>query len=97
MAKRVGGLRRKTKSKLKKTLQKRGKISITKYLQTFKEGDRVMLSWEGAVQKGIYHPRFYGKTGVIDRKIGSRCYEVKIWDGGKQKTLIIHPIHLKRL
>jgi len=97
MAKRVGGLRRKSKFKLRKPMQKRGKISITRFFQTFKQGDRVLLSWEGAVQKGIYHPRFYGKMGLIDKKIGSRCYEVKIKDGGKEKTLIIHAIHLKRL
>tara|TARA_Y100000310_G_C20057825_1_gene523561 strand:- start:185 stop:331 length:147 start_codon:yes stop_codon:yes gene_type:complete len=47
------------------------------------------------VQRGMYHSRFYGKSGSIKGKQG-RCYEVLITDGSKQKTLIVHPVHLKR-
>ena len=95
MTQRIGGFRRKTRAKFRKNIHDRGKISIARYLQTFKPGDRVSLSAEPAVQKGMYHPRFHGKTGLITNKKGS-CYEVLIGDGGKQKSLIVHPIHLRK-
>ena len=93
MVKRIGGLRRKTRYKFSKEKRRRGKISITKYFQTFKAGERVYLSVEPAVQKGMYHPRFMGKTGIIKSKRG-RCYEVMINDIGKEKKLIVHPVHM---
>ena len=94
--KKTGGLRRKTRYLFKKHKKQKGKISLSRYLQTFKQGDKVRLTVEPAVQKGMYHPRFYGKTGIIQTKKG-KCYDVLITDGGKQKTLIVHPIHLKRV
>ncbi len=95
MVKRIGGIRRKTRYKFRKEKRSKGKINITKYLQLFNAGDRVYLHTEPAVQKGMYHPRFMGKTGVIKGKRG-KCYEVMINDLGKDKTLVIHPIHLKK-
>jgi len=94
MVRRTGGFRRKTRSKLRKNIRDKGKISIRRYLQSFKKGERVFLGSEPAVQKGMYHPKYYGKAGLIKNKRGN-CYEVLIKDGGKEKTLIIHPIHLK--
>ena len=96
MAQRTGGFRRKTRDKLKKGLREKGKISLTKYFQTFSEGDKVCLKGEPAVQKGMYFPRFHGKNGIIKGKSGS-CYEVKIKDGDKEKLLIVHPVHLKKV
>ncbi len=94
MTKRIGGFRRKTRNKLKKNIRKRGKISLTRYFQEFNENDRVILSAEPAVQKGMYFPRFHGLTGIVKGKKGN-CYEIIIKDGGKQKTLVVHPVHLK--
>lgn len=95
MVQRKGGFRRKTRHKLKKNVRAKGKISIRRYSQVFNNGDRVILKAEPAVQKGMYFPRFHGKAGVINGKRG-KCYEVLIKDGGKKKTLVIHPIHLKK-
>ena len=95
MVQRKGGIRRKTRYKLRKEKRARGKISLTRYFQTFKSGDRVYLGVEPAVQKGTYHPKFMGKSGVVKGKRG-RCYEIMINDLGKEKKLIIHPVHLKR-
>lgn len=95
MAKRVGGFRRKTRSKLKKNVRERGKISIRKYFQSFNIGDKVILKAEPAVQKGMYFPRYHAKHGVVKGKAG-KCYEVMINDQKKEKTLIVHPVHLKR-
>ena len=68
MVRRTGGFRRKTRSKLRKNVKDKGKISIRRYLQSFKNGERVFLSCEPAVQKGMYHPRYYGKAGLIKNK-----------------------------
>ena len=95
MVKRIGGLRRRTRYKFRKERGKKGKISITRYFQSFNAGDRVYLGVEPAVQKGMYFPRFMGKAGIIKSKRG-RCYEVKINDLGKEKILIVHPVHLKK-
>lgn len=95
MAKRIGGFRRKTRNKLKKSLRDKGKISINKYFQEFKIGEKVLLKAEPAIQKGMYFPRFHSKTGLVKGKKGS-CYEIIIKDGGKAKMLIVHPIHLQK-
>ena len=95
MVKRIGGIRRKTRYKFRKEKRSKGKLSITKYLQSFDVGNKVYLHVEPAVQKGMYHPRFMGKSGIIKRKRG-KCYEVTINDLGKEKTLIVHPVHLKK-
>jgi len=95
MVQRAGSFRRKTRSKLRKNIKDRGKISIKNYLRSFKKGERVILKAEPAVQKGMYFPRYHGKSGLIKSKRGN-CYEVLIKDGGKEKTLIVHPIHLKK-
>ncbi len=95
MVKRIGGLRRKSRYKFRKEKRQRGKISITRYFQSFNAGDRIYLSVEPAVQKGMYYPRFMGKTGIVKGKRG-RCYEILINDIGKEKTLIVHPVHLKK-
>ena len=94
MAKRIGGFRRKTRHKLQKSKSEKGKISITKYFQKFKEGDKVLLKAEPAVHTGMYMPKYHGKVGVV---IGTQghCYKVTIKDGGKEKMLIVHPIHLR--
>ena len=95
MVKRLGGIRRKTRYKFRKQKRARGKISMTRYFQSFAPGDRVYLTVESAVQKGMYHPSFVGKSGIVKGKRG-KCYEVTINDLGKEKTLVIHPVHLRK-
>ncbi len=96
MVTRIGGFRRKTRHKLSKPVRKKGKISLSKYFAEYKEGQKVQLAAEPAVQKGMYFPRFHGKVGIIGEKKGN-CYEVMIKDIGAKKTLIVHPVHLKKV
>ena len=96
MVQRTGGFRRKTRHKLSKPRRSRGKISVKKFFQSFEKGDKVVLSAEPAVQKGMYFPKFHGKTGIIKKKIG-RCYKLLIKDDKKEKNLIVHPVHLKKI
>ncbi|MDP7610310.1 MAG: 50S ribosomal protein L21e [Candidatus Woesearchaeota archaeon] len=98
MVKRTGGARRKTRNKFSKNIREKGKISLRKYFQEFKEGEKVLLKIEPSIQKGVYFRRFHSKVGVIKEKKGS-CYSIVINDmkKGKQKTLVIHPVHLKKI
>ncbi len=93
---RLGGVRRKKSALLTKRSRNKGKISHRAYLAEFKEGDRVALQYEPAVFKGTYCPRFAGKSGTITTKLGT-CYEVKIKDMNKEKKIIVHPVHLKKI
>ena len=93
--KRVGGFRRRTRHMFQKKLRQKGKISLQKYFQEFKVGDKVLLAAEPAVQKGLYFHRFHSRVGTVEGKRG-HCYQVRIKDLGKQKTLLVHPVHLKR-
>ncbi len=95
MVTRIGGFRRKTRYKFKKKRKFKGKLSLKRFLQRLEEGDRVTLNLESAYQKGMYHPRFHGKSAIVTGKIG-RCYNVLIKDGQKEKTLIVHPVHLRK-
>jgi large subunit ribosomal protein L21e len=96
MVKRTGSTIRKARKKNVKPIRSRGKLSLTKYFAKFKDGEQVVLKAEPAVQGGMYHLRFHGKVGIVKSRQGE-CYKVAIKDGSKQKTLIIHPSHLKRV
>ena len=95
MAKRTGGARRKTRGKLSKDVRTKGKVSLKRYFQEFKDGDKVYLVAEPAIQKGMYFRRFHGKAGKIVGKQGSNYY-IQIKDGNKTKKVLSHPIHLKK-
>ncbi len=96
MVTRRGSRIRKSRKKLTIPLRKKGKLPITKYLAKFEDNSKVILKRAASVQKGIYHMRFHGKVGVVEGKQGM-CYKVTIRDGSKQKTLIVHPVHLKKM
>ena len=95
MVKRIGTSRTKTRHKLQKSKREKGKVSVSRYFQSFDQGARVVLKAEPAIQKGMYFPRFHGRVGTVLKKRGE-CYEIEIKDLGKTKTLIVHPIHLKQ-
>ncbi|MBW2972144.1 50S ribosomal protein L21e [Candidatus Woesearchaeota archaeon] len=96
MVQRMGGFRRKTRAKLKKPRREKGKMSQRRFLQKFDAGDRVKLTAEPAYQKGMYFPRFHGMIGVVKGKQGD-CYNVEIKDQNKEKVLIVHPVHLRKV
>lgn len=96
MVKVVGGFRRKTRHKLKRDKADRGKLSISKYFQKFSVGDKVAFKANPVLQTGMYNPRYHGMVGSVKGMKG-RCYEVTVTDGGKEKTMIVHPLHLRRV
>lgn len=94
--KRIGGFRRKTRKKLKKNIHLKGKISLRRYFQALKIGDKVCLAAEPSIQKSMYYPRFHNIIGTVKAKRGT-CYEILIKDKNKEKIVITHPIHLKKI
>ena len=96
MVKRIGKSRRKTRHKLSKNIRAKGKMSLTRFLQSFNKGDQVVLKMEPSYQKGGYFPRFHGRSGIIKAKKG-RCYDVAIKDINKNKIVLVHPVHLRRV
>ncbi|HYD02885.1 MAG TPA: 50S ribosomal protein L21e [Alphaproteobacteria bacterium] len=96
MTTRMDGFRKRTRGKFRKDQGLKGKISIRKFLQSFAVGDKVYLSVEPAYQKGMYRPKFMSMSATVLNKKGT-CYEVRINDQGKDKTLIVHPVHLTKV
>ena len=95
MVKRIGTSQRKTRHKFTKHHRQRGKMSVNHYLQQLNSGDTVNLIIDSAVQHGRFFSRFHGMTGTVTGQRGF-CYEVRINDHGKEKTVYVHPIHLKK-
>lgn len=63
-------------------------------VQEFDEGQMVHLAIDPSVSDGRFHPRFSGHTGRVLGTQG-RAYKVEITDGGKDKTIIVKPAHLR--
>ena len=79
----------------RKQMKTKGKIKLSQYFQAFKTGDRVTVIRELALRPK-FPKQLQGRSGVIDSKRGD-SYLVKIKDLNKEKTYIIHPVHLKKL
>ena len=95
MPKRLAGFRKRTRHKLQKSARNAGKISLKRFFQKLLVGDKVSLNAEPAVHGGLYRMKFHNKNGIVVGMKG-RCYEVAVKDGGKTKTFIVHPVHLKK-
>ena len=79
----------------RKKQREHGKIKLSRYFQDFKKGDVVSVVRELAVQPK-FPKQIQGRAGVIEGKRG-KSYIVKIKDLKKEKTYIIHPVHLRKL
>lgn len=96
MVQRKGGSRRGSRNVFKKHFRKRGKISLSRYFTKFNAGEKAVLSAEPAIQTALYHVKFHGKIGTITGQCGE-SYKIKVRDGGKEKILYVHPVHLKKV
>merc|ERR1711868_249826 len=59
------GIRRGTRYMFSKAFRKTGTIGLARYMHIYKRGDIVDIKGDGAVQKGMPHKYYHGKTGVI--------------------------------
>ncbi len=83
-----------TRKKLSNKPRERGTSPPQRAIQDYDVGQKVHLKLDPSVQDGRFHPRFNGHTGEVVGKQG-RAFKVEITDGGKQKTLIAKPAHLR--
>ena len=79
----------------RKKIREHGKIKLSEYFADFKENDRVAVIRELAVTPK-FPKKLQGRSGTVAGKRG-RSYLVKINDINKEKTYIIHPVHLRKL
>ncbi len=79
----------------RKQMKTKGKIQLSRYFQEFKEGERVAVIRELALDPK-FPKQIQGRSGLVESKRGN-SYIIKIKDLNKEKSYIIHPIHLKKL
>lgn len=92
MVQKSKGPRKKTRSKLRIRIGE--KKTITKYLQEFEVGNRVVIKPDPSSAKGRPFKRFFGLAGIVQGKRG-KAYIIRIKDGNKEKDIIARPEHLK--
>ncbi|KAL7621580.1 60S ribosomal protein L21A [Parahypoxylon ruwenzoriense] len=61
----AAGLRAGTRYAFSRNFRQKGQIHLSTYLQQYKVGDIVDIKANGAVQKGMPHKVYHGKTGVV--------------------------------
>ncbi len=79
----------------RKNIKSRGKISLSKYFQELKTGEKVAIVREQSSEPK-FPVRIQGKTGVIIGKKGE-AYIISLMDGNEKKTFVIDAIHLKKI
>ena len=79
----------------RKSAREHGKIKLSNYFQKFEKGSRVAVKRELSLNPK-FPKKLQGRSGIISGKRGN-SYVIKINDLKKEKTYIIHPIHLERL
>lgn len=84
------GYRARTRDLFSKKFRKNGTLKTQTYLRTFKVGQIVDVVGDGAVQKGMPHKFYHGKTGVVwnvtkravgvvvNKKVGNRIIPKRI-------------------
>jgi large subunit ribosomal protein L21e len=87
------GYQMNTRALLKRNPRERGKTTLSKILQTYNEGDRVVVKIDSSMHKGMPHRRFHGRIGVVRAKRG-RSYVIHVTQGDATKEIIVRPEHL---
>ncbi|KAG0745340.1 hypothetical protein G6F57_001218 [Rhizopus arrhizus] len=59
------GLRARTRHMFSRSFREHGVIPLSTYLKTYKVGDIVDIKANAAVQKGMPHKFYHGRTGII--------------------------------
>ncbi|KAF4582989.1 60S ribosomal protein L21-A [Ophiocordyceps camponoti-floridani] len=92
------GKRAGTRYAFSRDFRKKGMISMTTYLRTYRVGDIVDIKANGAVQKGMPYKVYHGKTGVIynvtKSAVGIIIYK-KVWHRYIEKRINVRIEHIK--
>ena len=87
------GYQMSTRALLRRGPRERGKTTLSKILQSYNEGDKVVVRIDSSVHKGMPHRRFHGRIGVVQAKRG-RSYVIHVTQGDATKEIIVRPEHL---
>ncbi|MDD5191802.1 MAG: 50S ribosomal protein L21e [Candidatus Nanoarchaeia archaeon] len=79
----------------RKSLRNKGKIKLSKYFQDIEIGERVSVISELGLQPK-FPSKLQGRTGIVESRRGN-SYIIRIKDLNKEKTYIIHPVHLRKI
>jgi large subunit ribosomal protein L21e len=93
MVKSSKGFHSRTRGTLTKEARERGMPAVTKFLQTFETGSRVIVRLEASDPRGMPHPRYQGRVAVVVGRVG-RAFRIEFLDGNKRKQLIANAVHL---
>ena len=93
MVKSSKGFRSRSRGTFTKEVRERGLPPITRFLQTFEVGQKVIVRIEPSDPHGQPHPRYQGRVCTVVSRVG-RAYKIAFLDGQKPKELIATPIHL---
>lgn len=88
------GYRARTRKLLKRKPREKGKIGLSKLLQEYPLGNRVVIKINPSIHKGMPHRRYHGKVGAIADKRG-RSYVVSVTQGDATKKIIVRPEHIE--
>ena len=84
------GLRARTRDLFCKGFRKHGVIPLSKYLVSYRKGDFVDVIADGAIQRGMPHKFYHGKTGkifdvtkssvgvIVNKRVGNRIIPKRI-------------------
>jgi large subunit ribosomal protein L21e len=86
------GPRRKTRS----LLTSKGKRGLSRLMEQYEEGQKVVIDVEPSESKGMPHRRFQGKVGVVE-EVRRRSLVLKVMVGNKEKKPVVRLEHVKRL
>ena len=78
----------------RKQIREKGKIKLSRYFQKIAKGDSVCVVRELGLKAG-FPKELQGRTGKVEMKRGN-CFVI-LFDIGKGKRFIIHPVHLKKV
>ena len=93
MVKSSKGFRSRSRGTFTKEVRDKGLPPITRFLQEFPIGSKVIVRIEASDPHGQPHPRYQGRTCTVVKKSG-RAYIIEFVDGGKVKQLVANPVHL---
>ncbi|KAI6647266.1 60S ribosomal protein L21 [Oopsacas minuta] len=84
------GLRRGTRYMFSRKFKKHGVLHLSTYLQVYKVGNIVDVKADGAIQKGMPHKIYHGKTGkvfnvskravgvILNKRVGNRIIPKRV-------------------
>jgi Ribosomal protein L21E len=89
-------MHKRSRNKLRLSVNERGKTDMKRVLQSFSAGDRVMIKPDPRIQRNIPHRSFFGSNGVVLGRKG-KAYTVEVLFGGKAKRIDLLAVHMRKL